>query len=341
MPDTNPRSLDETASRCLGLFFILNVAGEPLPTSRIIDDPDLGYGTGNPASDKKRFQRDRARLERYGIHIRQVERFGAGATEEALWEIDRERTHARFDALPTSALERLLRQTYAAEATPLWAGNQAVPTLRAKLQRELAGRADGELPIEGVAVDAEKTTDPVVGRLWELFQSRRPAIVTYRNANGDVNDRRVDIYGFFTERGNVYFLGLDHSHHELRTFRADRVESLRRGTGTYEIPADFELERHLFLPFDFSAANPVIALFSFSVAIDERELESLTHRRGSLERCEEGRWLWSVEVRDLEAAARFALAHTTLGMRPLEPAALVDLWRDFIRKAVEANGRAA
>ena len=42
-------------------------------------------------------------------------------------------------------------------------------------------------------------------------------------------------------------------------------------------------------------------------------------------------------VRDLDAAAAFALEHARDGMRPVAPAALVDTWRDTISKAVSAH----
>lgn len=66
---------------------------ETLTTTEIITDSELGYGMAGIESEKKKFQRDRKKLEEYGVHIREVKESGASETEESRWEIDRERTH--------------------------------------------------------------------------------------------------------------------------------------------------------------------------------------------------------------------------------------------------------
>ena len=60
-------SFDKTAQRILNLFFVLNSSPEPLTTEQIVLDSDLGYGSGNIDSDKRKFRRDRDKLLERGI----------------------------------------------------------------------------------------------------------------------------------------------------------------------------------------------------------------------------------------------------------------------------------
>ena len=83
-------SFDKTAQRILNLFFVLNSSPEPLTTEQIVLDSDLGYGSGNIDSDKRKFRRDRDKLLERGIVIREVRAAGAQETEESAWTIDRE-----------------------------------------------------------------------------------------------------------------------------------------------------------------------------------------------------------------------------------------------------------
>ena len=87
-------SFDKTAQRILNLFFVLNSSPEPLTTEQIVLDSDLGYGSGNIDSDKRKFRRDRDKLLERGILIKEVRPAGAQETEESSWTIDREHTFA-------------------------------------------------------------------------------------------------------------------------------------------------------------------------------------------------------------------------------------------------------
>ena len=65
-------ALNETALRILNLLFILNSSSVPLSTEQIVSDVDLGYGSGNRASDLKKFQRDRGKLAGRGIAVKKI-----------------------------------------------------------------------------------------------------------------------------------------------------------------------------------------------------------------------------------------------------------------------------
>ncbi len=68
---------DKTAQRILNLFFVLNSSPEAVTTEQIVADSDLGYGSGNIESDKRKFRRDREKLLERGIVIKEVRTPGA------------------------------------------------------------------------------------------------------------------------------------------------------------------------------------------------------------------------------------------------------------------------
>ena len=340
MPEDNEPELNETAWRCLNLFFILNIASSPVSTSRIIEDSDLGYGSGSRQNDKKRFARDRERLGRLGICIRQVDIPGSAVTEEGFWEIDRAQTNIQFRDLSTNNLSYLLHEAQTVEHESIWASNRALFDLQIKIQSELS-RRNGEAFPRTLDAPTAPAPNPVLARLWECSQKNTPVEFCYVNARSEQRTRVADVYGFFTDCQNTYFVGLLHDANQIRTFKTSRIKKIKRHSGTYRVPEDFHIEDYMFLPFDFAPAEPVAGVFLFPNTASEYELEALSHGRGSLERKADGTWSWTVEVRDVAAAASMALSHTSLGMRPAAPQSLVDAWVDQIRGAVESNGRAA
>ena len=63
-------------------------------------------------------------------------------------------------------------------------------------------------------------------------------------------------------------------------------------------------------------------------------------RIGQLEHLVDGRRLWTVKVRDMRAAAAFALSHAQASMRPFSPQKLVDEWNSLIGKVVAVHAEA-
>ena len=69
------------------------------------------------------------------------------------------------------------------------------------------------------------------------------------------------------------------------------------------------------------------------------EIDAITHNRGTRSVSASGTTGWQVTVRDLDAAASFALGHASVGMRPASPAELIESWNEQIAKAVKAHVR--
>lgn len=356
-------ALNASTMRLLNLFFILNAADTPLSTTRIISDTDMGYGSGNEASDKKKFQRDRRQLAQHGIAITEVKMEGSAGNEESWWQIDRARTHAQPGSISpddASIVLAAIDETFELHANNL----ERWPLQRAYLKLLDAA---GEHQVSEAANSSDAYSTQMQG-IWNAVAAKRAAHFTYRDGAGVLKHHVVSVYGTFTRNRISYFTGFDQEANDIRTFRTDRVISSTRpskGTPIYEIPAEFDLRRHQFLPFDFSCEPETDTVFSFPATMSTPEIERITNRRGTLvypnaeaaspsdlssetasectdapERDQETAILWKIGVRDLDAAAGWALEHASRGMRPRSPQALIYAWCARIDRALRAHGLA-
>lgn len=322
------------ARRIVNLLFTLNASRAPLATDQILSDADLGYGSRNRDSDLKKFRRDREKLAELGIFIREIQPRGASQTEESSWTIDHAATYATLGLIRADDAETVLAAIEGRLRRSDIPYRPALERIRVKI-REAAGQMPEPMG-DGLPTAPTPSRDPMLEAIWNAHALRRRLAFTYRNSAGEETKRTVAIYGIFSLDGQCYFVGEDDRSGDVRTFRADRVERVWRPSGSYRIPRDFDVERYLFLPFDFAPDEGDEALFRFPAGIGEGELTALTHGHGALERREDG-WLWRVTVRDMDAAASFALAHAHMGMRPVSPDALLACWKTRIEKAVSAH----
>lgn len=375
-----PAALSAGTMRLLNLFFILNAADTPLSTTRIISDADMGYGSGNDASDKKKFQRDREQLAQHGIVISEVKMPGGAGNEESWWQIDRGRTHVQPGSISVDDASIVLAAID--EAFELHANNIE----RWALQRAYLKLLDaaGESQLSEAASNSDAYS-PCMQGIWNAVAAKQAARFTYRDGTGVLKQHTVEVYGTFTRNRASYFIGLDQGAGAIRTFKTDRVIASTRppkGAPTYDIPDSFDLTQHQFLPFDFSQAPESEVVFSFPATMSTPEIERITNRRGTLtESTETGRSackqapheaghepsklaskaeahapgantqqehaseqvsstvrLWHIKVRNIEAAAAWALGYAARGMRPHAPEALIGAWNACIDHALAAHG---
>ena len=262
----------------------------------------------------------------------------ASMTEESSWELDRDRTYSHLDEQSPDTLAALLERCSELDESPFWKNSSEYLVLKSRLQGALSRRNGTDFPRTIDHLD-DAPEDPWINRLFQCYQDRTRIRIDYENAQGEQRSHETDVYGFFTVGGCTYFVGYDPDYQLTLTYRTDRIKTLTVLKTAYRIPESFHVEDHVFLPFDFSNKEPVKATFSFAPETSEMELSTITKGRGSLEGVREpARWLWHVEVRDLDAAASMSLANTSIRMRPVSPPELVDAWTGRIQKAVTANG---
>ena len=192
-------SFDKTAQRILNLFFVLNSSPEPLTTEQIVLDSDLGYGSGNIDSDKRKFRRDRDKLLERGILIKEVRPAGAQETEESSWTIDREHTFAAGGLITADDADILLNaidQTLAAGSSTFAA---PLADIRSKIAYLTGMSAVDDAPIR---------RSPTVDAVWSAFAERCALRFLYQNGRGEQKERTVCVYGMFEREGVAYFCGL-------------------------------------------------------------------------------------------------------------------------------------
>lgn len=321
---------DKTAQRILNLFFVLNSSPEALTTEQIVLDSDLGYGSGNIESDKRKFRRDREKLLERGIVIKEVRTAGAQETEESAWTVDRDHTFAAGGLITAEdadilldAIDQTLSTGSSTFATPL-------ADIRSKIAY-LTGKAD--------AVEMSARRSPMVDAVWSAFAERCALRFLYQNGRGEQRQRTVCVYGMFEREGASYFCGLDDVSGTVRTFRCDRIVRAWKPSGPYTIPSDFNLNDQLFFEFDFADCDPIAATFSFGPDSPTDMVHDLTRGRGDLVHAANG-WTWTVGVRDIDAAAAFCMGHSVDGMRPVAPDALKQAWNRLIERTVFEHARA-
>lgn len=340
-------AVDSTALRRLNLLFTLHVSAFPLSTEQILGNEDLGYKKDDPDSGRRLFLRDRKRLEGLGVFVHEIKDEGASEREESRWAIDRERTHARFDALTREDAEAVLAAidehfSLHGDDPIRWPLQRA----RAKLAEvvgtdvEMFGTGVGDA-LTPLGTEAAQPENLYLRHIWSAFNRRRAARFTYRDAQGNERARRVEVYAIFEQGRHTYVVGRCLDSNAERTFRADRIVATKKSPDsapTYRIPKEFVVGPRQFLPFDFSQQEPVATSFSFPAHLGIHEIELITHRRGELSRASDAsRWYWNVDVHNLDAAAGLVLEHAVRGMRAEAPQELVDRVKDRIRKVVHAH----
>ena len=235
-------------------------------------DSDLGYGSGNIDSDKRKFRRDRDKLLERGIVIREVRAAGAQETEESAWTIDREHTFAAGGLITADDADILLNaidQTLASRLIRLCRAACRHSLQDCLPHRQVDGRT--RRPIR---------RSPAVDAVWSAFAERCALRFLYQNGRGEQRERTVCVYGMFEREGTAYFCGLDNATDDIRTFRCDRIVRAWRPSKAYAIPADFNLNDYLFFEFDLADRPPVAATFSFAREAQADMINGLTRGRG-------------------------------------------------------------
>jgi predicted DNA-binding transcriptional regulator YafY len=127
-------------------------------------------------------------------------------------------------------------------ATSGEAVDAAAAKVRRVLPKPLAARLEALLETTGFTGPARDVRSPeasVLLQLAEAARRRRPVVLVYADRGGRRTERTVHPYGIVAHSGRWYVTGPDDASGELRTFRLDRIERVRPGTGTFTVPAGF------------------------------------------------------------------------------------------------------
>ncbi|MFI2812878.1 YafY family protein [Microbulbifer sp. YPW16] len=128
----------------------------------------------------------------------------------------------------------------------------AVASARAKLERVMPQKLKQQLRALGdsVTLDLVPTAAPAsvtLATLAAATQNRCRTVFDYTggSSNGSATRREFDPYGLVFRRGRWYAVGHCHLRADLRTFRLDRMQQLRRLEVPFQRPQDFDAAAYL------------------------------------------------------------------------------------------------
>ena len=197
---------------------------------------------------------------RLGVDERTVRRYAARLAELGIPVIAERGRYGGYRLLPGYKLPPLMFTDDEAAAVVLGlltAGRLGLPvagtaSALAKVQRvlpaALGSRIEALRHTLGFTMRQADVAAPDIGTVLTLAHAagqRQRVRLRYRSWAGSDSERDLDPYGLVLHSGRWYVTGHDSRSGQTRTFRVDRVMSVRPGEGTFEPPADFDAVRQV------------------------------------------------------------------------------------------------
>jgi predicted DNA-binding transcriptional regulator YafY len=141
----------------------------------------------------------------------------------------------------------------AARGLGLAEGQVAVAGALAKLERVMPGglrrrvRAVGETVAIGLSRSTPAADNRALAFLCEAAETQTRARLSYRSRPGEQTERDFDPYGLAYRSGHWYVVGWCHLRRGLRSFRLDRVQSVRLVGSRFSRPEGFDVLAHVAL----------------------------------------------------------------------------------------------
>ncbi|MFC5661727.1 helix-turn-helix transcriptional regulator [Kitasatospora misakiensis] len=195
--------------------------------------------------------------ERLEVDVRTVRRYAARLAELGI-PVQAERgRYGGYRLLPGFRLPPLMLTgdeaasvvlgLLAGRRSGLSVGEQAGESALAKIRRVLPpALRDQVAAVEqtvGLTAAPASGPSPAAEALFTLAEAarrRRRVRLDYRDRDGAPSEREFDPYGLVFHSGRWYTTGLDHRSGEQRTFRVDRIRSVRPCEAGFEPPADVD-----------------------------------------------------------------------------------------------------
>jgi predicted DNA-binding transcriptional regulator YafY len=324
--------------RQLNLVSYLLSARAPVPFSDIRGRV-VGYDDdATPDAVEKRFDRDKADLRAIGVHIDYV---ASDAFGRAGYVID-----PRGYFLPPTSLEpedamllAVLQRSLGVVDDPLGRNLKsalAKLTIDSRLPEPLrASMGEQHLLTMGRPDrDLGRAHMPALG---EAVGRRRRVAFRYGKPGDDKVERRVvRPFGLGMVQGNWHLVGFDEERKTLRQFRLDRIRGkvtlVDRADDAYQVPADFDISRHVDVEEFEIADGPEIGV---QIELDEVAtwlLERRLRGGGTLSRRPDGTGVIDLKVRSEQGLLRW-LSEFGSRARIVSPPRLVAEFRRRIESA--------
>ncbi|WP_178945522.1 YafY family protein [Kocuria sp. TGY1127_2] len=193
--------------------------------------------------DERTIRRDAARLYDLGVPVETLRgRYGgyrlAPGQRVLPLMFSREEVVAVFLGLANA--QAASREPGIAAQTALSKIKRAMPTADAKRIDMLLGVMTGSSQYGGAAPDPA-----VMLTLAEAVNHRDVLDLRYLSAKGGLSWRTIHPYALVAHSDRWYLLAFDTDRQDERTFRVDRIRSVRSIGGTFALPRPHETEGHL------------------------------------------------------------------------------------------------
>jgi proteasome accessory factor B len=218
---------------------LVNLVIALLATKRYLTKSEIfrtieGY-EGSSESMERMFERDKDELRALGIEI-EVSALDPLFEDEIGYRIRFEDYVMDHSGFTTNEI------AYMSLAAQVWK-EEALSEIAQHAMRKLAGLASpidiSEIPaIAPVLINAPKFLNEII----DCISKRRTIEFVYLDSEMKAQSRQVNVYSYFSYKGNWYFSGLDVRKMEIRTFKCDRIVgdvSVSKGSKMYEIPEEY------------------------------------------------------------------------------------------------------
>lgn len=170
---------------------------------------------------------------------------------------------------------------------------------------------------------------PHLKTLWTAVHRRRVVSMVYRGrSQPEPLTRDVDPYVLVYGWGRQYCIGYCHLRQGIRSFRVDRILELNLLDQTFEVPADFDLERYVATEPYFHRRVQARLYFAPEAALQALDNQTQWEH---LEEQPDGSIIVTFEVPDIDVAANLIMSYGYLA-EVLEPPDL----RERVRQRAEA-----
>lgn len=300
-----PTEDERSARRVLALAIAFINARRPLSSTELHRE---FYPEASDATFRKTFLRDRERLAMAGMVLRKE----APVDDIATWSVDEDCSFVRENLLTKEDALALDLMLLPLASDPSYPYARDLRVALAKIDHSFDGTSQAAIPPEA------RRRNNNISRLEDCMVARHAARIVYLRADGTRTERTIAPLGFFFLNGSTYMvasrigdrLGEDSPH----TYNLGRVVSVReQKKASYTIPADFDIRDFVLLPFQMGPRS-----YDASFATDDGSVRS--------------EW-----VSDECIAASWAIAE---GLTPIEPASLVEEWRQQLEAAAKGSNHA-
>ncbi len=163
-----------------------------------------------------------------------------------------------------------------------------------------------EIPYRKVSKVDEK--HPYREEIYDAIRERHGINIEYNSFySGKKTHHRVSPYAVIFRKNAWYLIGWTDKHREVRTFRINRIESLRITKREYTIPKDFSIQRYLEKSWDIMTGPEVDVEVHFTSRVTPLIREINWHPTQKLNKLSDGTLQFQVTVAGWEEIGRWIL----------------------------------